>query len=651
MSERRLIGDLRDRLSSFRTRLRLFFVLIVIVPMIAVTFIVFRLIAESENGQADARVAARQETAISLYYDARGDADRLAAQIGRDNQLARALRTSTDGNTNTAALKAATRRLLVANPQARRIVLTDPDDEQHVLADVGDPRATFPATRSLVADGKPVAELQVSVQDAAAYAREVKRATGLETIVRRGDATIASTIPKTNTISLPEHTGTVTINGDDYRAASFTAPGFRDARLQVAVLEPRATTADDIRQGRLVAGVILFGFFLLALVSAIVVSRSLDRQIADFLAAARRLGTGDFSATVKTSGHDQFAQLGEEFNKMSRQLESRLEELGQERLRMELSLRRIGETFASSLDRDGLLEIVVRTAVDAVDASGGRALMQEHQHGERKPVAVIGMDSRPMSAAGEAERRVLAVGEPSFADIEDGHALAHPLRAGPAAGPNADAIAGLICVWRSDRPFSHRERELFHYLAGQAAVSVENVGLHETVERQAVTDELTGLSNRRRFQETMAAEVERSKRFGQDLGLVLLDIDDFKAVNDTYGHQQGDLVLKEVAKILRASSREIDEPARYGGEELAVVLPGTDLTGAHNLAERVREGIEALRLPILGDDEAEPLRVTASFGAAALPVSAHDVRSLVAAADEALYQAKRAGKNRTVSAT
>ena len=101
----------------------------------------------------------------------------------------------------------------------------------------------------------------------------------------------------------------------------------------------------------------------------------------------------------------------------------------------------------------------------------------------------------------------------------------------------------------------------------------------------------------------MTAEVERSRRFGQDLGLVLLDIDDFKSVNDTYGHQQGDLVLREVAKILRASSREIDEPARYGGEELAVILPGTDLPGAFELAERVREGIEALRLPIIGDDD------------------------------------------------
>ena len=100
------------------------------------------------------------------------------------------------------------------------------------------------------------------------------------------------------------------------------------------------------------------------------------------------------------------------------------------------------------------------------------------------------------------------------------------------------------------------------------------------------------------------------------MGLIMLDIDNFKRVNDTYGHMQGDLVLREVARVLRESSREIDEPARYGGEEMAVALPGTDLDGAFNFAERVRHAIEALELPLI--EGGGTLRVTASFGAAAL---------------------------------
>jgi diguanylate cyclase (GGDEF)-like protein len=181
-------------------------------------------------------------------------------------------------------------------------------------------------------------------------------------------------------------------------------------------------------------------------------------------------------------------------------------------------------------------------------------------------------------------------------------------------------------------------------------VSVENVDLHETVQRQAVTDELTGLFNHRRFQEVMTAEVERARRYGHELGLIMLDIDNFKQVNDTYGHLQGDLVLREVAHVLRQSSREIDEPARYGGEEMAVALPQTDLEGAYQFAERVRRRIEALELPLPDGDGV--LRVTASFGAASLVAAGGvDKDALVAAADAALYHAKGAGKNRTERAS
>ena len=178
------------------------------------------------------------------------------------------------------------------------------------------------------------------------------------------------------------------------------------------------------------------------------------------------------------------------------------------------------------------------------------------------------------------------------ASIGDTTAIAHPLR----GADGRDEIIGVVSVARMGRPFTASDRDLFSYLAGQVARSMENVELHETTARQSVTDDLTGISNRRAFDDVLSREIERSKRFGSDLGLVLIDLDDFKVVNDTYGHPQGDVVLRAVASVLRESSREIDHPARYGGEELAVVLPGTDLEGAFNRAERVREQIAQLQI-------------------------------------------------------
>ena len=118
------------------------------------------------------------------------------------------------------------------------------------------------------------------------------------------------------------------------------------------------------------------------------------------------------------------------------------------------------------------------------------------------------------------------------------------------------------------------------------------------MQRQAVTDELTGLFNHRRFQEVIVARGRaRHAASASAMGLVMLDIDNFKRVNDTYGHQQGDRVLREVARVLRESSREIDEPARYGGEEMAVALPGTDLEGAYQLRRARAPGDRGARAP------------------------------------------------------
>ncbi len=170
----------------------------------------------------------------------------------------------------------------------------------------------------------------------------------------------------------------------------------------------------------------------------------------------------------------------------------------------------------------------------------------------------------------------------------------------------------------------------------------------EILEKQTKEDALTGLYNRRHFDAALDAEIGRSRRFGGDVGLVMLDLDGFKRVNDEHGHAEGDRVLSEVAALLRSLTRDVDHLARYGGDEIAVVLPETDLEGAQLLAERVRAGVERLRLRPSGADE--PLPITASIGIAGFPESAEYRRGLLRAADGALYQAKRGGGNRVVRA-
>jgi len=166
--------------------------------------------------------------------------------------------------------------------------------------------------------------------------------------------------------------------------------------------------------------------------------------------------------------------------------------------------------------------------------------------------------------------------------------------------------------------------------------------LHDRVAEQAATDPLTGLWNRRRLGERLEQEVDRAQRFRHKISLLILDVDDFKAVNDKEGHLQGDLVLETVGRAVLTATRTIDVGARYGGDELALILPETDRRGATIVAERLREEIGDKEIP---RRDGGTMRATISVGVATLPDSASDLDSLVDEADRALLRAKRAGKN------
>jgi diguanylate cyclase (GGDEF)-like protein len=306
------------------------------------------------------------------------------------------------------------------------------------------------------------------------------------------------------------------------------------------------------------------------------------------------------------------------------------------------AIRRIGQTFASNLDRPALLELALKTAMDAAQAGAGRLSTRLTDADPLSEAAREGSFDGFEDAIYRAEHAALEDGALGEAQEDVGAAVLavalRPLEPG-------HRIHGLITVAR-DRPFSDDDRALLRSLAAQTTLALENVDLHQQVSRQAVTDELTGLSNHGRFQELLGSEMEQVRRYHHPIGLIMLDIDNFKSINDTYGHPQGDVVLKRVARVVADSSRDADFPARYGGEEMALILPHTDLEGAYAIAERVRTAVEALRIPRRGDSGV--LRITASLGVAASTDGSKD--GLIADADGALYEAKRSGKNRTVRA-
>jgi diguanylate cyclase (GGDEF)-like protein len=211
------------------------------------------------------------------------------------------------------------------------------------------------------------------------------------------------------------------------------------------------------------------------------------------------------------------------------------------------------------------------------------------------------------------------------------------------ASENSETDTKLL-LYPHGRGFDGETRKLAEWVAAQAGIALENARLHEEVRRQATTDELTNLVNRRRFIEALETELERAKMFDSPVSVVLADLDDFKRINDDYGHHAGDRALTAFGQLLREQVRDFDVPARLGGEEFAILLPQTTATAAAIVAARMRDALAASPIEV---SENASVKLSASFGIA----ESHPDQStdeLLRRADDALYAAKRGGKNRYV---
>jgi diguanylate cyclase (GGDEF)-like protein len=193
---------------------------------------------------------------------------------------------------------------------------------------------------------------------------------------------------------------------------------------------------------------------------------------------------------------------------------------------------------------------------------------------------------------------------------------------------------------RDQSPYRLEDLRLVDAMAGHAAIALSNARRFEETLRRSQHDALTGLANHGHLRCTLDAELQRARRYGRELGLVVLDVDRFKAINDAHGHAVGDEVLMGLARLLRARSRVHDLPARQGGDEFAVLLPETGAFGAAACAEKVRKAVAEAALVPAG------LKLTISAGVASFPADGDDAESLMTTADARLYSAKRNGRNR-----
>jgi two-component system, cell cycle response regulator len=311
--------------------------------------------------------------------------------------------------------------------------------------------------------------------------------------------------------------------------------------------------------------------------------------------------------------------------------------------------------LAEALERTVDSAAVARTLLDSVIDTFGfpRGLVLAGPEGQLPLLASIGLDEetarrpgRPAGSAVVAEAHqthatVLVSGLDDAADPwlskllpNAGNLVVVPLQA-------EGRPLGAIILEQSPSEGNRISRRVVSGLersASYAALALRNAWLLEQVQRLAATDGLTKIANRRTFESTLEREVARATRSAEHLSLVMIDIDHFKRLNDEHGHQSGDEVLRNVAAALSCECRDFDTPARYGGEEFAIVLPGCGPEEALLIAERLRRAVAVAPGVV---------PITASAGVATYPGHAGDADTLVRAADDALYESKRAGRNRT----
>ena len=405
----------------------------------------------------------------------------------------------------------------------------------------------------------------------------------------------------------------------------------------------------------LIAMVALLAGIILSIILAQFIASGLDSLIK----GTQIVSGGDLTYRLSIGSQDEIGMLAFRFNEMITALENNNRALDRKIFEIE-TLFKASQAMNFQSDTDKLIHQILEMASKALEAERASImLLAEGQSEELVTRIVHGLDeetapqeftTRIKSGEGVAGT-VLKTGnsiivneghnDPLFKSFSESMSFEQQIRTLISVPLKVkDQVTGVINVVNKvqEGGFNDDDQRLIEALAQQAAMAVEHARLYEL----AITDGLTKLYIHRYFQARLEEEIQRAMRYHTTVSLILFDIDHFKKFNDTYGHQQGDIVLVEVAKLVKQTVRDtVDIPARYGGEEFTVILPETDSKGAQLVAERLRKTVESYAFP--GQDQA--LRVTISLGIATFPDHASNRAILIKKADTALYACKEKGRN------
>ncbi len=326
-------------------------------------------------------------------------------------------------------------------------------------------------------------------------------------------------------------------------------------------------------------------------------------------------------------------------------------------LRNMIKLYQTSQLLSNTLELEQLYPLAVDTIMQEIKGDAGIGLFRPGEGKKMDLMAYRGLEDEAANKTAEKIREKFTDPMPREMQMMENvppasessnptgkNALILPLECRPARGQPI-SCDGLVVAWRST-PFAEHNLYNVRYLAEQISLSLENAINYRDAQEMVFVDDLTGLYNMRYLDVSLDNEIKRAKRFKKGLGLLFVDLDHFKNVNDDYGHLLGSKLLKEVADSLLKSIREIDTAIRYGGDEFILILPDTSREGAIKVAERLRENMEE---DIFLTDERLELKVTCCIGVAAYPEDAVNPVDLIHLADKAMYKGKETTRNRVCS--